>query len=138
MQVQEMAFKQLNKLKVIYCGWGEKWELGQLAASTVRGRYVFEYTPQALKHGIQFSPYKMPLSNQIYTDFEDFQSYLPGFVADSLPDGWGWLLMDRFLRRNNVNPQRVSMYGLYRYFTSHFHDYPLKPGKRNPGKTHGF
>lgn len=109
MQAQEIIFQQLNKLKVIYCGWGEEWELGQLAASTVRGRYVFEYTPQALEHGIQFSPYKMPLSNQIYTGFENFQSYLPGFVADSLPDGWGWLLMDRFLRRNNVNPQRVSV-----------------------------
>jgi serine/threonine-protein kinase HipA len=34
---------------------------------------------------------------------------LPGFIADSLPDGWGMLLMDRALRKLGRDPRRVSV-----------------------------
>ncbi|KER04787.1 type II toxin-antitoxin system HipA family toxin [Photorhabdus temperata] len=109
MTVRNFQYRSLSRLQVIYSGWGEQWVLGHLAESTVRGRYLFEYTHDALESGIEFSPLKLPLSTETYTNFEHFQDWLPGFISDSLPDGWGRLLMDRFLRRNHVDPGRISV-----------------------------
>jgi serine/threonine-protein kinase HipA len=33
---------------------------------------------------------------------------LPGFISDSLPDGWGMLLMDRLFRTRGWEPRRMS------------------------------
>src|SRR5207237_1238451 len=33
---------------------------------------------------------------------------LPGLFDDSLPDGWGLLLMDRMFRRRGIDPASVS------------------------------
>ncbi|EHD22401.1 type II toxin-antitoxin system HipA family toxin [Brenneria nigrifluens DSM 30175 = ATCC 13028] len=110
MNNQGSLFQPLSHLQVVYRGWGEEWVLGQLAESTARGRYLFEYTPEALEHKIEFSPYKLPLSPVTYSSFEHFQDYIPGFIADSLPDGWGLLLMDKFLRRHDIEPGHISVF----------------------------
>ncbi|WP_238399054.1 hypothetical protein [Photorhabdus bodei] len=49
---------------------------------------------------LQWSWGTVGVSIDTYANFEHFEDWLPGFIADSLPDGWGRLLMDRFLRRN--------------------------------------
>lgn len=35
-----------------------------------------------------------------------------GVFADSLPDGWGRLLVDRLMRRNGINPMEMGNYEL--------------------------
>ena len=102
-------FQQLKKMHVNYCGWGEDWELGLLVEGARQGSYVFEYSQQAIERGIEFSPYQLPLSRKTYSRFESFQLNIPGFIADSLPDGWGLLLMDRFLRRHHIDPNHISV-----------------------------
>lgn len=58
----------MKKLNVIYAGWGERFALGVLADN---GRDIlFEYTPEALKRGLEVSPFKMPLSNQTSEDIQ--------------------------------------------------------------------
>ncbi|MCW7546604.1 type II toxin-antitoxin system HipA family toxin [Photorhabdus sp. APURE] len=109
MTTRNFQYQSLGRLQVIYHGLGEQWVLGHLAESTARGRYLFEYTDKALDSGIEFSPLQLPLSSDTYANFECFQDWLPGFIADSLPDGWGRLIMDRFLRRNHVDPGRISV-----------------------------
>ncbi len=104
-----MSYQSLRRIEVVYRGWGEEWTLGRLAEGTVRGRWLFEYSAEALDRGIEFSPLQLPLSAETYADFEPHQERLPGFVADSLPDGWGRLLMDRLLRRNQFEPASVSV-----------------------------
>ena len=63
------------------------------------GRIAFEFSPEFLKTGLEISPLAVPLQRGAQT----FQSApfggLPGFAADSLPDGWGNLLLDRRLAR---------------------------------------
>lgn len=87
----------LHKIQVMYCGWGENWPLGTLASD---GKHtIFEYSPEALRRGIEFSPRYLPLSTESYQDFPRYQFQLPGLFADSLPDGWGMLLMDRFFKK---------------------------------------
>lgn len=96
----------MKKLNVIYAGWGERYTLGVLADN---GRDIlFEYTPEALKRGLEVSPFKLPLSSQTYGNHPDHQMRLPGFISDSLPDGWGILVMDRLFRRQGLEPSQVS------------------------------
>jgi serine/threonine-protein kinase HipA len=96
----------MKKLNVIYEGWGERYTLGILADN---GRDIlFEYTPEALKRGLEVSPYKMPLSSQTYGNHPDHQLRLPGLISDALPDGWGMLVMDRLFRKQGLDPSQVS------------------------------
>lgn len=98
-----MALKQLQ---VIYRGWGEDWPLGRLADD---GRHLlFEYSPEALRQGLELSPLKLKLRSQAYGAFPTHQFGLPGLVADALPDGWGLLLMDRLFRQQGLRPQQLS------------------------------
>ncbi|MDR2240513.1 MAG: hypothetical protein LBE33_08725, partial [Zoogloeaceae bacterium] len=49
----------ITRLTVLYCGWGERWPLGELCE--VDGRLLFEYSPQAVARGLQLSPLRVPL-----------------------------------------------------------------------------
>lgn len=96
----------MKKISVVYVGWGERFELGLLADD---GRdLLFEYSPAALKRGLELSPYKLPLSDKTYGDFPAHQPKLPGLVSDALPDGWGMLLMDRLFRKQGKQPHQIS------------------------------
>ena len=97
----------MNKILVIYNGWGERWTLGTLAADGAT--ILFEYSPEALSHGLAFSPFRMPLRAQVYAQGEDFFERLPGFIADALPDGWGRMLIDRAFRKTGREPPTVSV-----------------------------
>lgn len=101
----------LARLQVLYRGWGDSWPLGTVAQSN--GRLMFEYSQEAIARGLQFSPIRVPMpaagsAPAFYTGPAHFHG-LPGFIADSLPDGWGMLLMDRALRRCGRDPARVSV-----------------------------
>jgi len=92
----------VKQLLVHYCGWGEDWPLGRLADD---GRtLLFEYSPQALAQGLDLSPLHLPLRAQAFGEFPGHLHRLPGLVADSLPDGWGLLLMDRLFRQQGLPP----------------------------------
>ena len=87
----------MKKLAVLYRGWGENWPLGTLADN---GRdLLFEYSPQALAQGLELSPRHLKLQAGAYGDFPLHLEWLPGLIADALPDGWGLLLMDKQFRR---------------------------------------
>lgn len=101
-------YQPLQRLEVIYEGWGEYWPVGILAAGIQRSEWLFEYSEQSIQRGIEFSPLLHPLDRTTYSDFERHQEGIPGFIADSLPDGWGRLLMDRLLRRNGFEPAGLS------------------------------
>lgn len=90
----------MKKLAVHYCGWGEDWLLGTLADDG--SSLLFEYSAQALAQGLEISPLRLKLRAETYAGFPDFQLRLPGLVADSLPDGWGLLLMDRLFRQHGL------------------------------------
>ncbi len=96
----------MKLLTVVYQGWGEHWPLGTLADD---GQHiVFEYSPEALRRGIELSPRHLPLRAEGFGDFPPHQQQLPGLIADSLPDGWGMLLMDKLFRKQGRPPHSVS------------------------------
>ena len=90
----------MKQLAVHYCGWGEDWLLGLLADDGAT--LLFEYASEALAQGLELSPLHLKLRAPAYGDFPPYLHRLPGLMADSLPDGWGLLLMDRLFRRQGL------------------------------------
>jgi len=96
----------VKTLTVHYEGWGEHWPLGTLADN---GRtLLFEYTREALDQQLELSPLHLKLRAQAYGGFPLHQDRLPGLIADSLPEGWGRLLMDKTFRRQGLDPSELS------------------------------
>lgn len=96
----------MKKIRVLFQGWGQDWPLGTLADNGTR--LLFEYSVEALERRIEFSPQHLKLRAQAYGEFPQHTFHLPGLIADSLPDGWGMLLMDRLFLKSNRDPARVS------------------------------
>lgn len=113
----------LNKLDVYYNGWGENWHWGTLVSSTAltgRPSIAFEYTPEAIRKGLQLSSYSLPLQGeQLRKNFPTHQMGLPGPIYDALPDGWGMLLMDRLFKKNGLNPARIGALERLTYISTH-------------------
>lgn len=96
----------MKRLEVVYNGWGDCFLLGTLADD---GRQLlFEYSQEALRQALELSPVQLPLRATAFGDFPAHQHRLPGLVADSLPDGWGLLLMDRVFLKAGLEPVTVS------------------------------
>ncbi len=82
-----------------------------------RERIMFEYAPAFLKTGIELSPFMLPLKSGVFVDNEQTFDGLFGLFNDSLPDGWGCLLLDRYLQKQGlsyyaINPlHRLSIIG---------------------------
>ena len=94
---------------------GVRREVGLL--SEENGRIFFEYAPGFLSSGIDLSPFKLPLKPGVFEETSGIFGGLFGVFNDSLPDGWGCLLLDRKLRKqglsyNEISPlHRLSMIG---------------------------
>ena len=81
-------------------------ELGELVS--LRKKIYFKYYPEFIDRGIQISPFKMPLSdNLLSADPEPFDG-LFGVFSDSLPDGWGQLLLNRALSSRGILLSQIS------------------------------
>ena len=98
--------KAIKRLIVSIALQGTTWEVGELAGQDKR--IFFKYYPAFLDTGLQLSPFKMPLSSQILEPDVQIFDGLFGLFHDSLPDGWGRLLIDRALRPKGVAPQGLS------------------------------
>jgi serine/threonine-protein kinase HipA len=96
----------MKQLSVLYAGWDERFVLGNLADNG--SQLLFEYTPEALKRGLELSPLNLKLKAGAYSDFPHHQHRLPGLIADALPDGWGLILQDKLFRKKGWNPARMS------------------------------
>lgn len=95
-----------NKVIHVSLAFGEKEiKVGRLAAAN-RLLY-FEYDPSFINRGIEISPFKLPLKPGVITG-PDFFDFLPGVFNDSLPDGWGKLLLDRKLREIGLEPSELT------------------------------
>ncbi len=73
-----------------------------------KDRIYFEYSPDFLRSGIELSPFKLPLKSGVNFDSKYTFEGLFGLFNDSLPDGWGCLLIDRMLRRRGLSYDAIS------------------------------
>jgi serine/threonine-protein kinase HipA len=98
----------MKRVKVrLRLGPEDEREVGELAEAE-RGRVFFEYAPAFLATGWQPSPFRLPARPGLVEHTDRAFGPLPGVFDDSLPDGWGRLLMDRHFRREGLDPMAVS------------------------------
>ena len=86
------------RLTVYLNHYGIRREVGLL--SEENNRIFFEYAPDFIASGIELSPFKLPLKPGVFEDTKHTFDGLFGLFNDSLPDGWGCLLLDRKLRQD--------------------------------------
>lgn len=68
----------------------------------------FEYDRTFLKTGIEISPYKLPLKVGVFTCDDTLFEGLFGVFGDSLPDGWGRLLLDRYFLKKGIRYRDIT------------------------------
>jgi len=62
-----------------------------------------------LAKNLWLSPYKLPLKSELFEHKDRDFSPVFGLFDDSLPDGWGLLLMDRYLRKQGYDIETLSV-----------------------------
>ena len=101
----------MKKLEVRLVGEpGIERVVGQLAEADARvGEVVFEYDPAFLRDPLWLSPFKLPTEPGLHQHRDRDFGPIFGLFDDSLPDGWGLLLMDRFFRQRGSALAQVSV-----------------------------
>lgn len=96
--------KRDNSLQVYY----NERLVGTLAMTAGR-KIAFQYSKSWIEKGFSISPFSLPLKDQVFIPTKDYFQGLFGVFADSLPDGWGRLLLNRLLRSYKQNPDDLTV-----------------------------
>lgn len=89
---------------------GQERVVGQLAETGPRrGKIVFEYDPAFLRDPLWLSPFKLPPQSGLIEHRDLAFGPIFGLFDDSLPDGWGLLLMDRYFQQRGSALAEVSV-----------------------------
>ncbi len=81
-------------------------------AQTPDSRIAFQYSSEWLHDGFSISPFSLPLKNDVFVPKDSSREIfrgLFGVFADSLPDAWGELLLDRHLASMGINSGDISV-----------------------------
>lgn len=101
-----MTFTSHNLIYVYYHGSQDQQLMGRLL---LKNRQIFfEYDQGFIKSGLALSPFKLPVRSGVIASHDHTFDGLFGVFNDSLPDGWGKLLLDRQLMRLGLNPETLS------------------------------
>ena len=90
-----------SKRLEVYC----HGELVGYLAETPKRLAAFQYSDTWLRNGFSISPLSLPLNNNVFVPPEKCRERfggLFGIFADSLPDSWGQLLLDRHLEAMGI------------------------------------
>ena len=72
-------------------------------ALTNYGKVAFSYDKEWLETGFSISPFSLPLADKVFVPNNYIFDGLFGIFADSLPDAWGKLLLERMLREHGID-----------------------------------
>lgn len=94
---------RVNKLEVFY----HDRKVGTMAL--YKNIYAaFEYDSDWISDGFSISPFSLPLEKRVFVPKIDPFDGVFGVFNDSLPDGWGRLLVDRLMRKNGIDPAKMG------------------------------
>lgn len=96
----------INKIVVSLNIEGVKHEVGELVLS--ERKIYFRYNSDFIRTGLNLSPIKLPFNTEIHPCNKEPFDGLFGVFNDSLPDGWGRLLLDRNLNSKEINISQIS------------------------------
>ena len=99
-----MAYREIN---VLYDNGQSATLVGRLATSGAHT--VFEYDDAWVKCGLELAPFRLPIAKRSFTlDSRSMVASTFGLFADSLPDGWGTLIMDRWFKKHGSDRSNIS------------------------------
>ena len=82
--------------------------IGRMAL-TPEGMCGFEYDADWIQTGFSISPFYLPLKSGLIMAKRDPFGGNFGVFDDSLPDGWGNLLLDRYLQERGIDPYKLNI-----------------------------
>lgn len=77
-------------------------------AETADHRVAFAYADAWLEDGFAISPFSLPVEQKVFVPGSQAFQGLWGVFADSLPDAWGRLLVNRMLKHCGLPPEEVT------------------------------
>ena len=77
-------------------------------AETADRRVAFAYSDEWLETGFAISPFSLPVEQKVFVPTATHFQGLWGVFADSLPDAWGRLLVNRMLRARGLAAEDVT------------------------------
>ena len=96
----------MRRLEVLL-DWGdEPIRVGTLAEHD--RRIYFEYATSFIDDPLPLSPFKLPVRPGLHEDADRTFGGLHGLFYDSLPDGWGLLLMDRRFKQAGIDLGNIT------------------------------
>lgn len=102
-----MTFSPVTRLTVFYePNEGQRQTVGRLLRH--RHELLFEYDPSFIATGLQLSPFRLPLRTGVTRGDPRRFDGLMGLFDDSLPDGWGRLLIDRRARQQGYSGAQLG------------------------------
>lgn len=102
------GFESIEKLSVTLDLDGQRIDVGKLAWSQNERRAYFEYDRDFLARPLPLSPFKLVTETDVReAGYRPFGG-LHGVFNDSLPDGWGRLLLDRRLQKLNYDHRLLT------------------------------
>ena len=72
-------------------------------------KLFFEYDAGWLERGLELSPFTLPAKPGLLEHTDRQFGPLFGLFDDSLPDGWGLLLIDRYFRKLGMEPSAIGL-----------------------------
>ena len=82
--------------------------VGTLALTNDK-KVAFQYCDEWIENGFSISPFSLPLDDKVRIPSKNHFNGLFGVFADSLPDSWGNLLLDRMMSRYDLNREEFSI-----------------------------
>lgn len=83
-------------------------KVGQIAL-TPDALCAFEYDPAYLASGVSISPFNLPLKSGVFVAKRIPFNGGFGVFDDSLPDGWGNLILDRYLKSKGIDSTKLTL-----------------------------
>ena len=97
----------MNEVKVIEVSMNGA-KVGRIAL-TPDAFCAFEYAPEWLATGVSVSPFHLPLRSEVFVAKRTPFNGGFGVYDDSLPDGWGNLILDRYLKSKGIDPYKLTI-----------------------------
>ncbi|MCY4228425.1 MAG: type II toxin-antitoxin system HipA family toxin [Gammaproteobacteria bacterium] len=108
-----MTFKPVSKIGISLHLDDLVLHVGRLAKRD--HRIYFEYDRSFIEKALEISPLRLPLKTGVQSFGPSALESLPGVFYDSLPDGWGRMLLDRKLRSLGILQQELSALDRFAY-----------------------
>ena len=98
-----------NSVKEVKVGLNFCDEIIPVGRLAINNRQIyFQYRDSFIEQNLNISPFHLPLKSEVFSFEYNLFEGLGGVFNDSLPDGWGRLLFDRFARASGILPSDIT------------------------------